>query len=225
MHTVRGNGRPSTRRGGFLLSFLVLGGVLAGGFVLAGHLLGLLGSTTVTKDRSAPPILTELRDLARYKAASGSFEQLIDVESDVRWVPSALAGERTLLVAVGKVDAEVDFSGLNDRHIVVSPDGQSVEIHLPPAELSEASLDLDRTHVASRQKGLANRLSQAVSTSPSDDSALLRLARDRINETAAQTELTARAEINTRGMLMQLIRSLGIPHVSVVFDGVPAGGA
>ncbi|MEZ5234929.1 MAG: DUF4230 domain-containing protein [Acidimicrobiales bacterium] len=65
-------------------------------------------------------------------AATGEFSELVDVEDDVRYVPDFLAGERTVMVAVGSVDAEVDFSRLDGSHIVVSEDGRSVVVHLPP---------------------------------------------------------------------------------------------
>jgi hypothetical protein len=212
---------PRSRGAGLVLSALLVGVLAIGGLGLAGKLLGFFPGTTVTKDRSAPVVLTDLRDLARYRAATGDFEQLVDVEQDVRWAPSFLAGERTLLVAVGSVDAEVDFSDLGPQHVVVSPDGERAEIHLPPAELTDPRLDLERTHVASRQRGLANRVSQALTTNTGDDGDLLRLAEARISEAAGTTGLADRAEDNTRAMLTQLLTGLGFSEVVVSFDVQP----
>ncbi len=65
--------------------------------------------TTVTKDHSPPPVLTELRDLSDFHAAQAQFEVTLDLEKDVKWVPSAIAGERVQFVGVGTVDAVVDF--------------------------------------------------------------------------------------------------------------------
>jgi hypothetical protein len=209
------------RGAGLIASTVLVGLVAIVGLGFAGKLLGFFPGTTVTKDRSAPVVLTDLRDLARYRAATGDFSQLIDVEEDVRWAPSFLAGERTLLVAVGSVDAEVDFSDLGPQHVVVSEDGKRAEIHLPPAELTGPRLDLERTHVASRQRGLANRVSQALTTNVGDDGELLRLAEARISEAAGATELAARAEDNTRQMLTQLLTGLGFSEVVVTFDVLP----
>jgi hypothetical protein len=219
MRAHREGRRP--RLAGLFASVILVGLLAVGGFGLVGKLLGFFPGGTVTKDRSAPVVLTDLRDLARYRAATGDFSQLVDVEHDVKWTPSFLAGERTLLVAVGSVDAEVDFSKLGPEHLRVSDDGKRAEIHLPPAELTSPRLDLERTHVASRSRGLANRVSEALTTNTGDDGELLRLAESRISEAAGTTGLAARAEDNTRAMLTQMLEGLGFTEVVVSFDVLP----
>src|SRR6266545_4714469 len=67
---------------------------------------------TRSLDRSPPVVLKAIEDLHVYKAASGNFQVLIDLEKDSKYLPSFLKGERTLFVAAGSVDAEADFSGL-----------------------------------------------------------------------------------------------------------------
>jgi hypothetical protein len=200
------------------LAVLVVGGVLLGGSMFAGLLFGWFPSGTVTQDRSAPVVLQQLQDLARYKAASGQFSQVLDVEHDVRFVPDFLAGDRTVLVAVGSVDAEVDFSGLDGQHVTVSEDGKRVEIRLPPAELGEPRLDHEETHVASRQRGLANRIDSALTSNPDDDQKLMAQAQRSLTDAASGTELTGRAEANTRAMLTGLLTALGFDEVVITFD-------
>lgn len=173
---------------------------------------------TDTVDRSAPVVLHELQDISRYRAATGEFSELVDVEDDVRYVPDFLAGERTVMVAVGSVDAEVDFSRLDDSHVVVSEDGRSVVVHLPPAELRSPQLDMTRTHIATRSRGLANRVGEALTSNAQDDAALYQRAQDQIAEAAAATELRSRAEENTRAMLTGLLQGLGYEEITVVFD-------
>ena len=75
-----------------------LGGVaLVAGIAVAGVVgFRLLDSpfTTTTKDHSPPPVLTELRDLSDFHAAQAQFEVTLDLEKDVKYIPSAIAGER-----------------------------------------------------------------------------------------------------------------------------------
>jgi hypothetical protein len=173
-------------------------------------------------DRSSPVVLQAIADLSTYKAATGNFQVVVDSEKDVNMVPSFLAGERTLMVASGKVDAEVDFSGLATDAVKISPDRTSVEITLPHAQLSEAQLDNSHTYVAERQRGLVNRLGEALSSDPGDDHELLQQAQQQLRQAADGTELRQRAEDNTRGMLTSLMGSLGFKQVNVHFADSPS---
>lgn len=173
-------------------------------------------------DRSGPTILQALSDLSAYRAATGTFQVIVDEEEDITQVPAFLAGERTVLVAAGSVDAEVDFSSLDQDTVVVSPDRRQVTIKLPPAQLTQARLDHEHTYVASRQRGIVNRVGEALSASPGDDRELLLQAENKLRDTAADTELRTRAENNTRSMLTTLLRSLGFDRVDITFAESPA---
>lgn len=219
--------RTEQRRGRIigLLALVSFGFLTVVVISFAAVLLGWSPFSTETNDRSAPVVLQSLADLSNYEAATGQFSELIDIESDVRLVPDFLAGERTVVVAVGSVDAEVDFSQLTGDNVVVSEDGRSVEIHLPPATLSEPRLDFDETHVASRSRGLANRVGEALTNNAKDDQELYRRAEAQIAEAADATELRDRAEENTRAMLTGLLQGLGFEDVTVSFDAEPAGAS
>ena len=60
-----------------------------------------------TIDRSQPALLERLSDLSEYRAASAELQVLIDVEEDVRFVPSFLAGQRVTFLAGGSVDGSM----------------------------------------------------------------------------------------------------------------------
>ena len=70
-------------------------------------------------DRSQPVLLKAIEDLEVYKAASGNFQVVVDLEEGSRGIPLLVKGERTLFVAGGSVDAEVDFSTLDEGAIKV----------------------------------------------------------------------------------------------------------
>lgn len=150
--------------------------VVIGGLALTARWLGI--GKTEDRYRSNPVVLAALQDLAAYKAASGQFQVVIDLEKDVRFVPSFIAGERTYLVAAGNVDAEVDFSGLGPGAVEVSEDRTAVTVTLPPAHLAPARIDNDATYVAERQRGVVNRLGEALSSNPGDDAQLYARAED-----------------------------------------------
>ncbi len=173
-------------------------------------------STTV--DRSAPALLTSLTDLARFEAASGSFQVVVDVEMDVAKIPSALAGERTLFLAQGSVDSSVDFAGIGKNAVTVSADGTRVDIVLPPATLSDPRVDTEQSRVYSRDRGLLNRLGGIFSDSPTSERELYLAAERKMTEAAEAGGLQNQAENNTRAMLESLLGTLGYTDVNVAFS-------
>ncbi|MGW6934409.1 DUF4230 domain-containing protein [Lentzea sp. NPDC054927] len=166
-------------------------------------------------DRSQPAMLKSVRDLSQYHAAAGEFQVVLDIENDVKWVPAALAGERTLFVAAGSVNAFVDLGSLKDDGLILSPDGKTVELKLPKPQLDKPNLHHDRSYVFSQQRGLINDL-QALA-GPPDQQRFYVAAEAKLTEAAKQSELLKRAEDNTRVMLTGMLQSLGF-QVKVAGD-------
>ncbi len=176
------------------------------------------GGTTQTIDRSPDALLLSVRDIADYHAATGTYQVLVDVEQENSRLPSLLDSERSTLFATGSVDARVDFSRLGSGAITTSPDGKQATIHLPAPTLAPAVLDPAQTRVVGRQRGLMQRVEDAISDQPQDDSQLYAIASAKLNAAAAQSDLTARAADNTRSMLTGMSKSFGYDAVTVTFD-------
>lgn len=179
-------------------------------------LRGLIERRTI--DRSGPAVVRAINDLGEFRAASGYYELIIDVEQEIDPIPSILAGERTLFVAAGTVEAGVDMRDLPDDAVRIDADRTRATITLPPPSLSPPRVDTGRSYIASQQRGLLNRLRDATSSNPDDSRRLYALADQRLTQAAAATpELRTRAETNTRLMLEGLLRSLGFTEVTVQF--------
>ena len=56
-----------------------------------------------TTDRSQPVLLKSIKDLSRFTAAEGNFQEIVDVQKDSKYLPDFLVNDRTLFVAVGSV--------------------------------------------------------------------------------------------------------------------------
>ena len=214
--------RPSDERA---LAWLPALGILALVLLLAGSwLAGLLpglGSPFGERDvdRSPPALLRSLSDLDEYRAATGHFETIVDLEHDTENVPSLLKGERTLFVAVGNVDAVVDFAGLDSRALDVSPDRRSVTVRLARARLLAPRVDPARSHVVDRQRGLVDRVESLFEDSPTSERELYLLAERKLAAAARDpaSGLVPAAERNARAMLERLLRGLGFERVTVRF--------
>jgi len=188
-----------------------------------GDLMPGFGNPFATRqvDRTGPAVLKALDDLHQYQAATGSYQVMVDLEKDARYIPSFLKGERTLFLAQGSVDAGVDFSGLGPGAVTVNPD-HSVTITLPHATLSKPVLDTDASHVVDRDRGLLDRLGSVFSDSPTGEQALYAAAEPKLQAAADASGLVARADQNTTQMLTTFLAGLGFDHVNVVFQDNPA---
>ena len=189
------------------------------GLVVAGILPNLqnpFGSRTT--DRSQPVLLKSIKDLSRFTAAEGNFQEIIDVQKDSKYLPDFLLNDRTLFVAVGSVEAYVDFGQIGQGAITESGDHRSATIKLPAPQLTKPNLDHDKSYVFAQQQGLFNHLGKVFQNDPNKLQELYKKGEERIADAAKAGELTQRAEKNTRAMLEQLLRSLGYTSVTVNFS-------
>ncbi|MFH9011172.1 DUF4230 domain-containing protein [Streptomyces sp. NPDC017943] len=175
----------------------------------------LFGSET--HDRSGPALLKSIQDISRYDAASGNFQVVVDLEKDAKLLPDAIRGTRTLYVGAGTVDAYVDLGQVGENDVRVDQDRTSATLRLPHARLGKPALDPDRSYAVSKQRGLFDRLGDLFSDNPNGEQAVQKLAVRHIGDAAKESELTARAEANTTGMLEGLLRSLGFKDVRVTY--------
>lgn len=203
------------RRGGWLgrwAGFVI--GTIAGALAIVLIGVGLVGLIprlnpfgTDTIDRSQPALLQSIKDLSQYHAAVGDFQVVVDIEKDVRFVPDIIAGERSLFVAYGTVDAYIDFSGITDDALKVDQEAKTVEIRLPGAELAKPNLDPEHSYLFDQRRGVVDRLNDLIS--PPDQHEFYVTAEQKITEAAAASELKGRAEENTRTMLTGMLQALG----------------
>jgi uncharacterized protein DUF4230 len=209
--------RPRRSRSG-LVKAGVGAGVVALGFVAVGQIADWGNPfAEETVDRSTTPLLISLDDLDEYHAATGNFQVVVDVESDTPWVPSVISGERVQFLATGSVDAYVDFADLGPASVKLSADGSQATITLPAPQLAEARIDPDESRVLDRDRGLLDRVGDAMGDDPTDESELFSLAEEQLESAADDSDLLDRAEDGTRDMLTGLANSLGVEDVTVEF--------
>lgn len=220
---VTGDGRGGGRRS--FLGTALVGVVVLAVVLLAGSITGLLDVgdlfSSRTVDRSPPVLLKRLSNLSDYRAAQGEFEVTIDEEEDVPVLPSFIAGESVLFVAIGTVDATVDFSELSTDAVQVGPE-DSVTITLPEPKLGHAVVDPSRSHVADRDRGLVNRVGGAFEDDPTSERGLYIKAAKRLDRVARQSKLVERAERNTAAMLRGFLARLEFTTINIRFVDMPA---
>ena len=230
--TRRIPGRGATRIAGGIRRGMV-GSVVGVAVVLLVALLALFGLARLThwpfgseeRDRSGPAVLTAMRDLSEYHAATGQYQVLIDIQQDAKFLPDIIKGKRTIFLAIGSVDSYVDFRKLGDDAVSVSSDRKSVSITLPRAQLSKPNVDPDQSRVLNQDLGVIDRLGNLFSDQPNpQNQQMYQVAEQRLADAARQVGLQKRAEDNTRATLDKLMRSLGFTTVDITFVNPAAGG-
>lgn len=174
---------------------------------------------TETKDRTGPVLLKSIQDMSRYEAASGSFQVVVDLDKDAKFLPDAIRGNRTLFVGKGSVGAYVDLGNVGEKAVDVSRDRKKATVRLPHAELAKPALDAEHSYSVAKERGLLDRLGDFFSDNPNDERQVHKLAVRHIGDAAEKSGLTARAEKNNRSMMRELLGSLGYEQVSIRFTG------
>ena len=230
--TRRIPGRGATRIAGEIRRGMV-GSVVGVAVVLLVALLALFGLARLThwpfgseeRDRSGPAVLTAMRDLSEYHAATGQYQVIIDIQQDAKFLPDIIKGKRTIFLAIGSVDSYVDFRKLGDDAVSVSSDRKSVSITLPRAQLSKPNVDPDQSRVLNQDLGVIDRLGNLFSDQPNpQNQQMYQVAEQRLADAARQVGLQKLAEDNTRATLDKLMRSLGFTTVDITFVNPAAGG-
>ena len=188
--------------------------VVVGTLVLA---LAVLGVATMAgfspfrlgqADRDRPALLKSIQDVSQLHSVIGHFEVVIDDKSDASWLPPILAGRRTLFVAAGTVNAYVDLAGLAEKDLTLSPDGKSLTVRLPEAQLDKPNLDLDRSYTYSQDRGVLDGIADAFELP--DQEKIYKLAEKKFVDAAEESELRKRAAANTKTILTGILGGRGI---------------
>ncbi len=189
--------------------------VVAGLAALIPHIHNPFKAQTI--DRSQTPLLLSIKNIAKFDAATGNFQVLVDVQNDKSYIPDFIYNDRTLLVAAGSVDATVDFSTIGTGDAVASTDRKTATVTVPVPQLEKPVLDLKKSYVYSDSRGLVNRVTDVFSGDPNKLGKVYTLADQKLSAAAVSSKLVDTAEANTKTMLQKLLGALGFTTITVTF--------
>ncbi|MFI1995828.1 DUF4230 domain-containing protein [Actinoplanes sp. NPDC020271] len=170
-----------------------------------------------TVDRSQPVLLESMRDLHRYVAADGTFQVIVDLQSNKDNIPDFLVNRRILFVGSGTVETYIDFSALSGDALKVDNEKKTVELTLPPPQQSQAALDMTKSYVVEEDRGLLTSIGDAFQSDTDKQQRVYAMAQQKITEAAKSSGLDQRAQQNTQLMLESLFARLGYTSVKVAF--------
>ncbi len=173
-------------------------------------------------ERGRTAVVTSIEDMGELKSATANLQVIVEMQDKSGSnLPDWLRGTRTLFIAQGSVDAVVDLRAIKPENIQVSEDGKTAKIVLPKATLSPARLDPEKSRVYDTDRGLLDRLQDAVGQTPAAQQDVYAQATKQLDQAAAaDPELKERAEQNAITTLTGMLKGLGFENVEVtIVDG------
>jgi len=163
------------------------------------------GAVHISVDQ--PTVVRQIRGLERLETVSYTMDKIVSGERENPIFPQFLAGDRLLLVVHGEAIAGVDLSKLEPSDVTVR--GNSVRVHLPPAEIFTTSLDNTKTKVYSRDTGLFS------SPDPNLEGEVREEAERQLRQAALDDGILKTADANARQTVTNVLKSLGFATVEV----------
>lgn len=157
-------------------------------------------------------VVQRVQELSRLETASYTIQTVIDVRqsSNIPVVGDLLAGDELLLIAHGTVFAGVDLSNLSEEAVTVSPDGASVTLRLPPAQIFSTALDSQKTRVYSRERGIFAPDNKDLETLARQQ------AEQQILSAACEDGILSKATVQAEASLRQFLGLLDDVQVTVI---------
>ncbi|NNJ11460.1 DUF4230 domain-containing protein [Chloroflexales bacterium ZM16-3] len=167
--------------------------------------------------QSGAAVVRRIQDLSRLETAQYTVEQVIDVrqDSNIPLIGNFVAGDALLLIAHGTVVAGVDLSQLDVGAVTISPDGRTITLRIPPAQVFSSALDSSKTRVYSRDRGLLAPDNKDLETQARME------AERQILQAACEDGVMSRATDEAQKSLTQFLSLLDYDEV-VVIPSAPA---
>ncbi|PDW02443.1 hypothetical protein CJ255_14040 [Candidatus Viridilinea mediisalina] len=100
-------------------------------------------------------VVQRVTELSRLETSSYTIQTVIEVQqSQGNPIFDFFAGDALLLIAKGTVIAGVDMSTITSDDVSVGPDGRTLTLRIPPAQVFSTSLDNEATRVYNRSRGV-----------------------------------------------------------------------
>lgn len=168
--------------------------------------------TTIAIDR--PAVLRQMRELNRWETATANYDKVITAGQEGSAIYNFFRGDKLILIANGDVIAGFDMGKLRPEDVVISADGITATVTLPPAEILVSRLDNEKTYVYDRETGVF------TGGNPGLETEARRVAEQQIVQRACETALLQRAATEGQRNMENLVRAFGIKNVIV---NVPTG--
>lgn len=194
-----------SRLAGFLLGFVTAALLIT----VTWWVSSSRSSRIVRIDATRPSVISQIRKLQRLETVSFGMDKIVVGERESKYLPKFLAGDRLLLIVFGEVTAGIDLSKVEAGDLDMDPEGTTIKLKIPPAEIFATRLDNERTRVYSRETGLFSRVDPDLETD------VRREAERQVRQAAVDGGIMDTAKSNAGTTLTSFLQGLGFVNVTV----------
>ncbi len=198
-------GMSRLRVAGIALLALVL---LGAGLWLGVTLTRWAGGTSTPRTFNTATVLQQVQTLSQLITVKYVLEKVVVLEVPANNLIGKAVGsqDRVLLLAHGVVKAGIDLERLKPQDLQV--EGKKIAIRLPPAQITDASLDEQQTKVIDRSTGLFTTFNKDL-----EQTARLN-AIDDLRRAARSGGILKDADERAQAQLEHLLKRMGFEEVS-----------
>lgn len=170
----------------------------------------------------ADAAVVELLEVSRLEVATGTYQVPVFIDATPETglqshLPDLVSAERITSIYEGDVDATIDLSGLDESDVTVDEETNSVTIRVPEPVLSAPRIDHSRTEIVSHERGVVQRMEDALGDTPLDTHELDSRAAEGISHAAEDSDLPRIARDNGTETLTRIGEALGYDEVTVEY--------
>ncbi len=182
--------------------------VLGAGLWLGVTLARWAGGTSTPRTYNTATVLQQVQTLSQLVTVKYVLEKVVVLEVPANnFIGKAVGSEdRVLLLAHGNVKAGIDLERLKPEDLQVT--GKKIAIRLPPAQITDASLDEQQTKVIDRSTGLFTTFNKDL-----EQTARLN-AIDDLRRAARSGGILKDADERAQAQLVNLLQRMGFEEVS-----------
>ncbi len=160
-------------------------------------------------------VVRQVRGVSELTTAIFSMEAVVAQSRDRTLGPFVIGQTKLLYVAYGEVRAGVDLSRVSADDVQVISD--TVIIRLPPPQILDRKIDVERSYVYDFERGLLGP------EDPEMQSRAERVALEKITQTACETGILEEANQRAEMAVSTLLMAAGFREVRVVTRPPPPG--
>lgn len=161
--------------------------------------------------------LQQIRAASELTTAVFAMEAIVPTQQDRELGGVVLGTTKLLYIAYGEVRAGVNLNQLEAQNITIN--GDTVQVQLPPPQVLDAKLDVNRSQVYEYNRGF---LGLGPDTAPTLQSFAQQQALQKIVSTACDTGLLQTARDRAQQVVTHLLSGAGYNQVSVTVQAPEA---